>query len=771
MYNKQREIPLNIVHYYLNNGSSLRKTAQKYNIHYQTLFKWVKLYKNHGKERLLSNYRKPWDRLKKELEEKIILLKESDPALTVRKTKEILEKEGIKISIKGIWCVWKRYGYAGFEKEKITNNYTQYRTWSKEAMIKYEEAKKLFDIGKIKEAAEILNSIPFLAKNELILEIPDRFLNFRRKTEKISCFYGKSSIQSYLRNTKKLYDDLRRRNLNYSALRVGIMELIAMLWRPRPEVQLKRIKELKEVLEKNQGYSSYLLFRLRFLLLIVEGYTYVYFLRIGKGQKTAEICHRALKTKKQPSPYLMANLGTLYGNLEDNKKAEYWFLRAFDKIDKESKKTIKAYLANLLLCKGEYKEATSVSKYAAFGEWTPHYEKHIFLSSLSFYKGKPTKAISLATTSLSGLRKAGLDLGIFTVSSTIASAYCCIGETVKAKNVLKRILPYLVKKKLEKYTTIIRILSNGTHVSGSNISIPRCKSSENLLPTVKLAFLLRNGKYFNALSYARKKGILGYFYRYIFFFPKIVTNLLEKGKPTGLPKAMQKLPVFNKEIPAYNIQFLGNLKVYKNQGHLSVKLPPKDTAFLINLALRATEPGKKIFLKDIDNNFWPGSSTQARNLSHLLVRIKKALKIPSHLLDISHRGGEPVLVNRGIHFITDYAEFEQTFTTAQALERAGEWGFAKREYLQAFKLFRGEPFRKMYDPWSEHMRRVILNKLETEALHFAKCCIEHDNEIRQKKRRTPSAKYRGGNMADAKKVLERVTKIIPQSEEIEKMVK
>ena len=68
------------------------------------------------------------------------------------------------------------------------------------------------------------------------------------------------------------------------------------------------------------------------------------------------------------------------------------------------------------------------------------------------------------------------------------------------------------------------------------------------------------------------------------------------------------------------------------------------------------------------------------------------------------------------------------------------------------------------------MRRVILNELETEAVHFAKSCLEHDNEIRQKKRRTPSAKCRGGNMADAKKVLEKVLKIIPDSEEIREMV-
>ncbi len=119
------------------------------------------------------------------------------------------------------------------------------------------------------------------------------------------------------------------------------------------------------------------------------------------------------------------------------------------------------------------------------------------------------------------------------------------------------------------------------------------------------------------------------------------------------------------------------------------------------------------------------------------------------------------MVNRGIHFITDYAEFEQLLTHANALERAGEWGFAKKEYLRAFKLFRGEPFKKMYDPWSEHMRRAILNELESNAINFAKSCLERGD--------SPNRVAEPKSVADARKVLEKVLKIIPTSEEIKKM--
>jgi hypothetical protein len=281
---------------------------------------------------------------------------------------------------------------------------------------------------------------------------------------------------------------------------------------------------------------------------------------------------------------------------------------------------------------------------------------------------------------------------------------------------------------------------------------------------------LHTKDYYEALHFARRRGLLGIFHRYIVFFPEPILHLLEKRKPTGLPRAIPKFPVFNQMVPTYRIKILGNLVVFKNQQYLRTKLTLKEKALLIQIALSAGEPNKTIFTKNLFVNFWPKSANPSNLLSHLLVTLKKKLRLPGHLLMISSRYEEPRLVNRGVYLTTDYNDFKVALVQANALARAGEWDFAKKEYLRAFKLFRGEPFKKMYDPWSEHMRRVILNELETEAIHFARNCLEHDNEIRQKKRRTPSAKCCGGNMADAKKVLERVAGIIPQSEEIRKMV-
>ena len=84
--------------------------------------------------------------------------------------------------------------------------------------------------------------------------------------------------------------------------------------------------------------------------------------------------------------------------------------------------------------------------------------------------------------------------------------------------------------------------------------------------------------------------------------------------------------------------------------------------------------------------------------------------------------------------------------------RAGEWKFARKEFLSAFKLFRGEPFKKNFDDWSVDMRFKILSQLETEAINFAKACLEHNNK------------------RDARKILENVLKIIPDSEEIKNLL-
>ena len=356
-------------------------------------------------------------------------------------------------------------------------------------------------------------------------------------------------------------------------------------------------------------------------------------------------------------------------------------------------------------------------------------------------QGKPNKAISFSLDYLSQLKEKELKNGVFAASRNIAGAYYSLNENKKAESILRKIIPFLKKNNMKKEWAILEILSHQNKASkmpGSSL----CTLKRKIFPTVRLALLLKNNKYFEALSFARQKYLIHTLHTYLFFFPDNVINLLNKGKPTGLSKAILKLPVFNKEAPVYEIKFLGSLTVYKNQKYLKIKLRPKDTAFLIQFALKAGEPGKSISLDKIYYNFWRNSVNPPRNLSHMLVRIKKELKIPSHLIEVSYRKDNPVLINRGIHFITDYDEYKQSLAQAKALLRAGEWGFAKREFNRAFKLFRGGPFRKMYDNWSDDKRLEVLFSYEKEVKTFA-------DELRKR-----------GKTEEAERVLERAERIV-----------
>ncbi len=791
MCNKGTELRLDTVRHYLNSSDSLRKTALKFHVAYRTVFKWVRLHKEKGEVGLYDIYKRPWNRTSNELEERVILLKEKHPYLTIRRAREILAKEeGLLISITGIWGIWKRYGYAGFKKRDTTNVITNLLPWTKEAAKKYDMAKNMFAKGNLQGSSKVLNSMPVLPSNDLVFQIPDSFLNLRRKIEKTTLLFGKIPVNIYLKKIRDLHNECEKTNLRFLKIRVEILEVMTLGCTLDTQTVLKRIEELKDTLNQTGNLGSYLLFAPHVLLLISEAIAYTVLLEMEKACDIAGTCRRLLRRKKSVSPYLMVAMGTLCTYLQDFKEAEYWYSQSMNDADEELKKAIKESLAEILSSKGEYVKAIRILRSIKSGHWGYHARILRFQSMQCLVSGEPRKAIVLATDSLPLLKKEAIHTETLITFFIIATAYYCLGEKMRAEHILKRQLEFLTKSEIEfkEGATIYRIILS--QIRKTNVNVPADKGS---LPTTKLLFLLMSGNYQKALEYVQEKGILSNFQRYVVYFPELVTNVIQSGKSTGLPKTMLRLPVFNNKPPVYNIRFLGELVVYpvrecsllgdrkkmkqvsnrvnEDQDYIKTKLTPKDSAFLIHFALKAGEPGKDIFLDDLYDNFWKSGPHSSRNLSHLLVRIKKAINVPPHLLEVSSRRHNPVLTNKGIYFITDYHKYQASFAQAKALERAGEWEFARKEYLRAFKLFRGEPFKKMYDNWSEQMRGVILNRLETEAIRFAKSCIEHDNKIRQKKRRTPSAKCHGGNMADARKVLEKISTILPYSEEIRKMVK
>jgi transposase len=743
MYKINPERRLQITQYYLTNGTTLQETAKKFKVHYQTVHKWVKLYREKGKDRLLSSYKRPWNRKSKKLEKKIAALKEKNPSLTVRKARDILEKVGISISIKGIWGIWKRYGYAGFKSEKMCNDFTEYIPWSKEARCKYKNAKKQYDKNNLENCAKILNSIPSLPKNELLEKMDDNLLNMRRRVEKASSTFGKITMGKYLKNLKALYKKCKRQKLLYSALRIGILELVTFSWASGSTEQFKKLDELKRILWLDNNNSHKLPFAPYFTLLIAEGIAYSMIQDIRRTSEIAVICNALLYHRKQPPPHFMFELGTLYTYLENFKKAKKWYIKSLKNSSGALSILIKNHLADILAEQGEYRKSLSLLREAKISEWEYIPKKLLVQSLFCLYRGMPHKTIALSSKALSLLREKEVKKGIFSAYSNTASAYLSIGEKTKARTSLKRLIPFLEKNNQENDKRVIEILLTKPR----NIE-KHLLDNERLLPTVKLALLLKIKNYTKAYTYSEKKYLHPYLLRYIFFFPERIIEALEDKQKTHLPAAILKLPVFNKRTSVYHIKILGKLKVYKNQKYIPLNLGPKDKAFLIQFALRAGEPDKKIALKSLYTNFWQNSKNPPRNLSHLLVRIKKALKIRTHLLRVSYRKDSPFLFNKGIHITTDYGEFKQTIAQAKAFLRAGEWNFAKREYKQAFSLFRGEPFKKMYDNWSDDKRLEVLFSYETELLSFLK-------ELKKR-----------GEKLETEKLLKKAEKLLPYSDEI-----
>ncbi|TES92203.1 MAG: helix-turn-helix domain-containing protein [Candidatus Cloacimonadota bacterium] len=730
MYKIEPQIRIQVVQYYLGNGVTLMETAQKFNVNYRSVFKWVKWYKEEGEQRLLSTYKRPWNRAEKELEEKVVLLKENKPALTVRKAQEILGKEGIKISIKGIWGIWKRYVLAGRSKK---DSYASFGQLTPEIKDSLKRIKELVNEGRVKEASGIVNVLPSFPKDPVLKEIPEELLTPRRQLDRLFFSFGEIPFPQFCRKAKKIRKALEKKGEFYSSISAGFMECLALSWMTAPEKQLELINLLKE---KTEGIREPIF---QFHLSFHEGIIHSKFLHFNEAKACLKQCIRLLRSL--PYPIFFDCMASLLTNMTDHKNILFYYQKALEtETDENDRKILLWKLSLTHAVAGRYRESIRLLRHAEKQMEGTRSSFAIVNAYCAFGRGDILRASSLFKSALEGSESGQLRNYLQAASLGLAEIQAALGNKKEAKIILHKYLSLLRKYRME-MEILIR-----------NILLRKVLVNEQIqgFPMLYLFSLLQNGckrgGYKKALRFAQDNGLLGFFHRIIVFFPEPVRDLLEKGKSTGLPKAILRLPVFNKEVPVYHIRFLGNLIVHKNQKRLAVKLQPKDRAFLIHLGIKAGEPEKEISLKSLYNNFWKKSKHPARNLSHLLVRIKKAVNLPSHLLEVSYKKDNPVLVNKGVHFITDYDEFQQSLAQAKALLCAGEWGFAKREYLRAFKLSRGEPFRKMYDDWSDDKRLEVIFSYEKEILSFVKELISR------------------GRKKEAEKLLKKAEKIIPNSD-------
>ena len=744
MTNKSIEYKLNIIKHYIDSDLSLRKVAGIYSINYKTLFKWVKNYREKGVEAFISERKHPL-KLKPDIVQKIIELKERFPEISLRKAKELLAQSGIKVSLGALWKVWRNAGYAGYKRTSLSNDFKDYIVFSKNDLEILKIANSILNDGDIIKAAEILNRANILPENEILMKIPEKHLNIKRRIERIAALFGKIRITEFINLAKSLFEECVSQKSYYSALRAGTTILVAYSWMDEAKELFRWKRKLENILNNRfSKHHSYLLLPYRFSLLIAEGFACIHNNRIKRAIEIANTANRMIAHLKVLPLYFMGDLALLYLSLEKYDKAEQLILKTIPLVDQNRAARLKAYLAGYVYFpRGEFKKAVDLLKSAKMYDWLRSARWFRYRANYYLVKGSLETAMNMYKKALKHSQKTELPEEIVHSYIGLASTSAALGDRQKCLSVLKKLNLFINKKRLNRFKILTQTLLN------KNI-----KESEILfLPSVKTIWLLHNRGYNYAYRFAIKKGIKFQFFRYLLFFPEYVKMMVKKGKTVNLPRNFLKLPVFNSEYAVIKIEFLGRLRIFRNQVQLKEMIEPKKQSLLIYLVLHIPEPHRSTSLDKIYENFWPKSISASRNLSFLLVMVRNLLKIPAHFLEIHHRVSLPVLTNNGIYFTTDYQEFEQALARAKALQRAGEWEFAKKEFLQAFKLFRGEPFKRNFDNWSVDMRFKILSELETETINFARACLEHNNK------------------KDACRILQKVLKIIPDSQETKELVK
>ena len=515
---------------------------------------------------------------------------------------------------------------------------------------------------------------------------------------------------------KRLRRALEKEGYIYSSVLAGIIEILALHWMRKPEEELrlnalirKRLRNAREPV-------------LNMALSFLAATAHVEFLNATQALHYTRRCKRLSNSLKTKNSYiLMGDLMTFISNYANA-------LKYYNKALKLNETTLdinfrlKIALASVIA--GDYKKARHfLQKDLEIKKDSEHYATYTLIKALlNFGLGRLEKATSFLMECLGRAEKMQFRNYIYTTSFCLAAIKQALGYEKEAKAILHKNLPLFKKYRIDRHRIMIEFLLGRADIGSIKFPIFHLvKTLDNAQRTLNIK------EYRRSLTYARKKGLPGFYHRVIVFFPKLVGFILDKGLAPGLPRSLLRLPVFMRNAPLFHIKFLGKLIVYRNQKYLKVSLKPKEESFLIHLALRAGEPEKSILLDELYKNFWAKSKNPSSQLSHLLLKLKKRIHLPRHLLKISQTPYNKRLVNKGVHFTTDYKDFELNLVQAKALLNSGEWYYARKKYISAFNLFRDRPFAHMYDPWSEQMRQAVLNHLENGLQKFIEQCLIHKN--------------------------------------------
>ncbi|TET16962.1 MAG: hypothetical protein E3J78_08160, partial [Candidatus Cloacimonadota bacterium] len=523
---------------YLSGSDSLRRKAKELGIHHNTLLRWVKWYRESGEPGLdrVRDYSKPWNRFSQDKELKIVRLREKNPNLSLSDTKELLKKQKIQVSIKGIWNIWKRYGYAGFEKSKLSNNLEDFLPQTRETGEGIAKARAYLKQGKVKKAAKLLNELPFCPDGKIMETISDSLLTPQRRLEKLSFLFGKIPYTRYRKEIRALKEEFLKQHYYYSGIRAGIKEMLVLEWLGKPREQLDLIKSLKRMLgDKRKGLNAPLWFTLCASGFIAN----IRLMKTEEAIHSLRQCKRLSKTFSSPS--FLGDMATLYSYVGYHREMALLLERVLEMVDKDGRESLLITFAYAKCNEADYRTSLRILR----GIKEKGDPIVLFVKAFCFLAlGRIEGAKEMAQSGLLKAQERGILGYVSTGSLILAEANAALREKRKSRLLLLR------------YIKLLRKLGMNGAVVSREIILGKGDILEGVekIRTIKLALLLKKAgnscrisDYRKAYRFAARYKILGMLHRLVLLIPEPVLALLAKGKDTGLPRTLLHLPVFRKE--------------------------------------------------------------------------------------------------------------------------------------------------------------------------------------------------------------------------------
>ncbi|MDI6739744.1 MAG: hypothetical protein QME74_05210, partial [Candidatus Edwardsbacteria bacterium] len=570
---------------------------------------------------------------------------------------------------------------------------------------------------------------------EILLNIPDELLTLHRRLDKLYPLSDRVPLAQSYQKAKELRRALMAKELMYSGLRAAALELKNLLLMGRLREGFDLLKRVEKLMP-NQGDSA-----LKFSFYYTKAQLLSRSLQYKQALKYIVACHVLARSLRPP--FYVFSLGAILCEAGNYRKAVGILERLLPKLRQPYRNKALQDLAIMHDIAGRHAAALKLMPKPESHDAPLAYHYMKFQARHSLAQGHIKEAIDLTYRTLQQPGCLRSMPALFPVVSDLYCLYAGLGQADDQRERLRRIAA-LCKKEGS-------ILSHyiGCVLLDEPAAIPEQARRH---PLLRIGLCLKEAHeqqqlkpYHEACRLASRYGLWGRLQMRCLAYPWPVRALLRLGRETGLPKAMLQLPVFSEETPVVKLKLLGRPQLHRDGKLIRGHLHPKDAALLIHLAL---SPGQELPVEKVLSNFWPKAGDPKNDLAHALLRLRHALKIPSHLLSIHDEK-----IRADFHVLSDYSEWKEAVKIAQACAAAGKGVLARSEWLKAFSLFRGAPFRGMYDEWSDMQRNAMLLDFERKALAFAK------------------GELQAGNERIARRALDKILQVEPLSDEAASLLK